>query len=56
MKKAIKKIAGFDKPLKELAYFQLMECLVNNENTDHRVLACVCSEILRRLLVLHAEK
>lgn len=40
--------------LKDYTYAELMEFLKQNENVDARVLACVCSEILRRQLLPEA--
>lgn len=36
------------KPLAEYSNEELCEFLDNNESTDATVLACICSEILRR--------
>ena len=47
----LKDIKPFKKPLKELTMEEMLSVLENNENTDIRILACICSEVLRRLLV-----
>lgn len=36
------------KKLSQYSNDELMEFLKNNETTDSKVLACICSEILRR--------
>lgn len=44
------------KSLKNYTHDELMEFLKNNENEDTRVLACICSEILRRELLPEAPR
>lgn len=38
------------KPLNEYTHEELYRFLEKNSSTDHVVLACICSEILRRQL------
>jgi hypothetical protein len=39
------------KPLHKYSNEELAEFLKNNETTDASVLACICSEILKRLIL-----
>lgn len=40
------------KPLADYSNEELMEFLKQNESTDSSVLACICSEILRRAILV----
>lgn len=45
---SIKQLARTNKDLRELTDAELEEFLNKNEQTNPEVLACICSEILRR--------
>jgi hypothetical protein len=46
--KDLSPLSGNKKPLKDYTSSELIEILNKNEYEDPKVLACICSEILRR--------